>query len=210
LLLAACSSTVTDTEPTENLGQEAITPVPFSWCWKYTSQDGFESNTAGDWWTWGNTVTGLAEVKASSTSTVHSGTGGLFMSFASSEPNGSYLVADRYITRNDLVKTKTRKSGCTVPQPTASTPLRYCSASVWVRPSATQGANGSFQLLTPDYFYLAIADFDFPPSSTRQWQQVTIASTLACQDAMIVRVGLNRTSTSIASVIDDVEIVWAY
>lgn len=190
--------------------QAATTPNPFAWCWKYTSQDGFESNTAEDWWTWGNSNTGVAEIKTVSTGTAHSGTGAALMSFSTTEPNDSYLVADRYITRNDLVKSKTMKAGCTVPKPTDSTPLRFCSASIWVKPSARNGANGSFQLLSPDYFYLAVSDFNFPASSTGQWQQVTITSTTACQDAMIVRVGLNRTSSSIASVMDDVEIVWAY
>jgi hypothetical protein len=190
--------------------QAAITPIPFSWCWKYTSQDGFETNTAQDWWIWGSANSGVAEIKTSNAGSVRSGTGGLFLSFGTSEPNGSYLIADRYIDRNLLVKTQTLKPGCTVPKPTASTRLRYCSASIWVRPSAQKGVNGSFQLLSTNYFYLAVQDFDFPASSTGQWQQVTIANTYACQDAMIIRVGINRTSSSIASVMDDVEIVWAY
>lgn len=191
--------------------QAAITPIPFAWCWKYTSQDGFEANTAGDWGTWGSASTGAAEIKTSSPGSVRSGTGGLFMSFASLEPNGNYWIADRYIDRNLLVKTQTMKPGCTVPKPTASTRLRYCSASVWIRPSALKGAHGSFQLLSwPDYFYLAVSDFDFPTSSTGQWQKVTIENTTSCQDAMVVRLGLDRTSGSIAAVWDDVEIVWAY
>ncbi len=211
VLLAACSAAPGDN--VDVTAQEAITPVPFSWCWKYTSQDGFEANTAGDWVTWGGASTGAAEVKTNNAGSVRTGSGGLFMSFASSEPNGSYWIADRYINRNQLVKTKTLKPGCTVPQPTASTTLRYCSASIWVRPSALNGAAGSFQLLSwPDYFYVAVADFDFPASSTGKWQKVTIENTYACQhqDELVVRVGLARQANSIAAVMDDVEIVWAY
>lgn len=212
LLLAACSGAPAPGEvDVGTVSQDAITPIPFSWCWKYASQDGFEPSTAGDWWTWGDTVSGVAQIKTASPGSVRSGTGGFFVSYPTSEPNGSYLIADRYINRNLLVKTKTMKPGCTVPQPTASTTLRYCSASVWVRPSALNGAVGSFQLLSwPDYYYIAVKDFNLPPNSG--WQQVTIENTYACQNQneMVIRVGLSRQPTSIAAVIDDVEIVWAY
>ncbi len=206
--------------PRASAGPSFPSPGPFeSWCWKYTATDGIEPGVSdGDWWYWGQANSPYVVIGQMSTSSVRSGTGALRIGFSPSEPNGSWLIADRYIVHTDLVNPalNVAKNSCVAAygsQPTypdASWTVRWCQASVWVRPTALKGAKGSFQLLTPDYYYVASVSFDIPTSQTNAWQKITIPQTLACGSDMIVRVGIERTSSSLAMIVDDVEITRAY
>lgn len=188
-----------------------------AWCFQYTSQDSIEGSGAANWWSWGSSNTGVVVIGPTSAS--HWGTSAIRMSFATSEPTGSFLIADRLFDYTTMIDTslnvRHNRFGCDPVMPTnppapSVKPLRFCSASIWVLPSGGKGSNGSLTLLTPDYFIVATANFNFPNSSSGTWQKVSIASTEACQSYMVARVGINRTSTSIAAVFDDLEVIWDY
>lgn len=206
--------------PSASAGPSFPSPGPFeSWCWKYTARDGIEPGVSdGDWWYWGEANNPQVIIGQMSTSAVRSGTGAIRIGFTSSEPNGSWLVADRYITHTDLVNpgSNVARNSCVTaygPQPTypeASWNVRWCQASVWVRPTSLKGAKGGFALLTPDYYVIASTSFDIPVAQTNAWRKITLPQTLACGSEMIIRIGIERTSSSLAMIVDDVEILRAY
>src|SRR4051812_31234139 len=73
----------------------AAQTVP-SWCYEYPVSDSF--NAWGNWGLWNSSSTGVTQIKSVSSGTAKTAPGALLMSYAASEPNGSFMALDRYIS----------------------------------------------------------------------------------------------------------------
>lgn len=181
-----------------------------AWCYQYTVYDGFDS--PGFWSPWNDSVSGTILTGPAPGFGALSGNTADVFSFPRSEPDGGFLLTDRTVNSTTSIDrnldARFASRGCPRAIPfSPSSRLLFCSATIWIKPLG--GANGFFQLLGTDYTYLATASFNLAASTT--WTEVTIPGNVACQDTMIVRVGINRTSSSSGSMVaDDIDINWNY
>jgi hypothetical protein len=179
-------------------------------CYQYTAYDGFD--TPSFWSPWNDSVSGTILTGPAPGYGALSGNTADVFTFPHSEPNGGFLLTDRTVNSTTSIDhnltTRFPSRGCPHDIPfNPSSRLLYCSATVWIKPLG--GANGFFQLLGTDYTYLATASFNLAASTA--WTEITVPGNVSCQDTMIVRLGINRTSTSSASMVaDDIDITWAY
>lgn len=180
-------------------------------CFDYIYTNGFEGTSAANWHPWNNSSTGVISLGA--TSSARTGSKAALFSFAHSEPVGigSFLLIDKEVNVEGFASVvRTPRNGCAAvaPQPPVGQP-RYCSASIWIRPSDL-GATGALQLLDAATFtYIASKSFSFVGAGS--WSQVVTDPSLTCTRVMVVRVVLGReTSSSTAMVVDDLRVDWNY
>lgn len=178
-------------------------------CYQYTAYDGFDS--PDQWSPWNASQSGMILTGPAPGYGALSGNTADVFTFPWFEPSGSFLITDKVFDSTSSIDhnltTRFPSRGCPHAIPfNPSGPLLYCSDSIWIKPLG--GANGSFQLLATDYSYLESRSFNLPASTN--WTEITIVNSLRCQNTMIVRVGISRTSSSAQMVADDVNITWAY
>jgi hypothetical protein len=180
-------------------------------CFSYSAVDNFES-TSANWSPWNNSITGSIVIGDVSGAGARSGFNAIRMTFGSTEPNGSFLVVDSVFDSTTSIdptlSTRYPSRGCPTHIPYfPSGTLKYCSADIFIKP--IHGAVGLFELIDPNtYIILAQKSFSYSPSTT--WFDISIPNTTSCESNMVVRVEMDRNSSSNMMLADDLTITWHY
>ncbi len=182
----------------------AAQTVP-NWCYEYPVSDSF--NAWGNWGLWNSSNSGTTQIKNVSSGTAKTAPGALLMSYAASEPNGSFMALDRYISMTGETTHAFSKCGGSAPVQSFTSKAKFCAANVYARTS--QGAHLAVQILDPDsYVLLANSEIDLPASNV--WSLISTPLAFNCRTDVVVRLVLLRTPSSASVIFDDFNVLWYY
>jgi hypothetical protein len=173
-----------------------------AWCYRYIAWDSFDG--PNQWEPWNGSYNGTIAIS----------NGEAKMSFASSEPNGSFLIIDKLFDDDVTTSQDAWPGRGTAPRLPSHYDglcgeLKTCTVEAYVMSIlSSQGADGDISLIDPSgYWMLETKHFRFSPDGA--WHRIILPS-LNCRDKMIVRIGITRTPTSRSMKVDNIGVYWLF